>query len=303
MRDLSWRGYNDDAFYPQVLAFISPALQSLHICSENDDPASVPRWLMVQGLAGRPDLKLEGHDGLPSATASLLKAQKRLKIVALQEFRLPGPIALALQTLQDLRELDASVRPSSSHDLEVFFANLSTGCPSLGSLHLLIHPTEAEPRLSFKSIKPLLQARMLSNLSFTPFFDLSTPLQEADIAAMGKAWPYMESLSISGTIAIQLLTAHAFHLPKLTSLKTKLTFDVDPVFDAFTPTFHSLRNLCVSGEPPEGMLLRIGAYLSWVCPPGVLESSGSKHWNSIEKIVEMGHQLQEAAVTRMKDRQ
>lgn len=316
IRKLRWSGIAADSgpFPLQVLPFLSSSLRSLRIGSDDEEALPTTLLRMIRGITGRPDLALshlhlgrlyydEDHD-LQSAIGALLVAQSGLQSVALHNFEV-GPIAFGILSLPGLRELDVAMMRLSAEELETFLGNLASRCLSLETLHLLIYPTiDSEPPFSFEVISPLLQARKLSKVTIRSAFGHSVPLQEAEIVAMGRAWPYLESLNVSGTIPISLLSLYAYNHPKLVSLDAQLTFPGDdPVFDASTPTFRSLRNLHLSGDPPKDRLLDIGAYLSWVCIPATSIKWSSKHWGAIEKAVQLGRGLQDATATRLEGRQ
>lgn len=58
LQKLVWTGQCDDEFFPQALPFISPSLRSLHVVTEGTLFAGAHMCLMIQGLAGRPDINL-----------------------------------------------------------------------------------------------------------------------------------------------------------------------------------------------------------------------------------------------------
>lgn len=312
LQKLTWAGSCSDAFLPQVLSFLTPSLQFLHVYTDDERCSYEARCRTIRGIAGRPDLKLSYlHLGLDidddrdvaAALASLLKAQKSLQCIDLPAFNAASPIAIALSGLQQLRELDTTMHFSSPSSLESFLSALAGGCPALKTLRLIIYGESADDllTLSFGSITPLLRARMLSNLRL--YHRQTISLQGTDIVALGEAWPRMESLNISAAVPISLLPNYAESFPKLTSLNIKLTFPEMPVFDPSTPAFRSLRKLYLSGEPPEQGLPGIGAFLSWVCPltTTIYRSNygaAASRWDVITETMEVGHRLQTAAVSR-----
>lgn len=312
LRELWWEGRSShsDPFLLQSLPFLSHSLHTLRISSDDEESSPATRLQLIRGLAGRPDLTLsslclgdldiDDHPNLPSAIRSLLDAQKCLQSVTLPTFDM-GPDTIGLLNLPDLRELSITLNLVNPSELETFLLNLASRCHSLEMLDLFFYAVVVStPAINFKTITPLLQASNLSKLTLRSIPSSSILLHAAEVTAMGRAWPNMESLRIPSSVPISVLSSYAHNLPKLDSLHTKITFDDDNiVFDASTPKFSSLHDLSLIGDPSEDRLLQVSAYLSWICPRKTLIHWLTKHWRRIEKGIQLGHQLQEATTARM----
>lgn len=278
----------------------------------------IPRFCRaVEGIAGRADVRLThlsvnthiNDDAMASdALAGLLEMQTSLEHVVMGLFEVAGSIGQRLPLLPLLRYLEVSTNFEDVTEMEVFFENVARGCPLLETLRIEMDAASEEllgRALQFQILLPLLQARAIKVLGLYVQYETAIVLQEADVTAMGKAWPKMEDLTISASVPVSTLSAFAGAFSStLKHLTLAFTFPSTPTFDTLTPRFSSLENLSISVDvslPPE-MVPGVAAFLAWVCPATtVINMPGgkaSKQWTKVKQIVDIGHKLQGAAVDR-----
>lgn len=311
LRYLGWSVSNDLGGFAVLKEFLPPSLKELYIASSCKTQTPKEVELIMALIADQPGVHLTHWTHLnilssqPNVEKVLIKyLRDQLELVSLRLgfISAAGKLAAELPRHRKLQVIQLMTFFDTELEVQSFCSCLSDCSPSLTRIDLRLGQggIGIGSPLPFHPFRPLLKLGSLTRVTLNYAGEMK--FDQADVVAMGEAWPLVHDFDLSwqgiqeSKIPVSLLTTFARSFgPALATLRVQVSFEDTPTFPSPPTRFSALRNIHFGASKISRVKLEgVAKFLSSILPVGIAiqatkKLEETKIWTDLQAAVRSLH--------------